>query len=293
MNEQARHPSVGAPVERTVTWTAHDVRLYNFGVGVGNRADLRYENAYIDRERPIVLPSFAAVLGMPDRPALEALLGHETTGLREVAQDVVPRERLPPEGEARVSSWLVADDGTFAIHSTICDPADGRLLATSCATLSSGAAAPRHDSRPPHEVADAEFAIRTDRRQVLLYGSSCDHAPELVGHAAETTLNPRLIYGTLCKAVVDELLGGSADKVTRFAADLCTPLQPGEMVVARAWEIEGGIALEVRPSECVQTVACYATVELDGGWTSGWTFRVTSGWPTPLATTWPTESRHE
>jgi hypothetical protein len=280
-------------VQRSVSWTAHDVLLYNFGVGVGNRADLRYEDAYVDRERPVVLPSFAAVLGMPDRAQLEVLLGRETDGLREVAQDVVTREPLPASGQAVVSSWLVTDDGTLAIHSTICDPADGRLLATSCATLAGGAAVPRHDLRPRHEIPDAEFAIRTDRRQTLLYRSSCDHGPELVGGSPDTTLGPRMVYGTLCKAVVDELLGGSAGKVTRFAADLCAGLQPGEMIVAHAWEIDGGIALEVRPSERLQTVACYATVELAGGWTSGWTFRVTSGWPTPLANTWPTDAAHE
>jgi hypothetical protein len=276
-------------VQRTVAWTAHDVLLYNFGVGVGNRADLRYEDAYIDRERPAVLPSFAAVLGTPDRARLEVLLGHETTGLREVAHDVVTRERLPPDGEAVVSSWLVRDDGALAIHSTICDARDGRLLASSSASLTTGAAPPRHDVRPRHEIADAEFAVRTDRRQALLYRSSCDHDQALV----EAALCPRLVYGTLCKAVVDELLGGCAGKVTRFAADLCSPIQPGEMIVARAWEIDGGIALEARPSERLDTVACYATVELDGGWTSGWTFRVTSGWPTPMATAWPTDIRHE
>ena len=280
-------PAVGARVERTVTWTAHDVLLYNFGVGVGNRADLRYEDAYIDRERPAVLPSFAAVLGTPDRARLEVLLGHELTGLREVAHDVVTRERLEPDGEAVVSSWSVRDDVTVAIHSTISAARDGRLLATSCATLGTTGAAPRHAIRPRHEIADAEFAVRTDRRQALLYRSSCDHAPLLAGPAPEAVLGPRLIYGTLCKAVVDELLGGCADKVTRFAADLCSPIQPGEMIVARAWEIDGGIALEARPSERLDAVACYATVELDGGWTSGWTFRVTSGWPTSIATTWP------
>lgn len=262
--------------ERSVRWTTDDVVLYHAGIGAGNSPDQRTEEQYVRREGPVVLPSFAVALGMPEASRLEWLLGDDIRAFRQVAQEVEIPAPLPAEGAALVTFRPAIDEGCVVIESTIRDEAQARLLAISRAKLTT------EDSSPPAaRFSDppgyAQFTVRIDSRMALWYRSSGDAAPALTAPGAVAVVNPRLVYGALCKAVIDELLGGAPQQVTHFAVDFCEAVNTGETLAASAWETDGGIALEVRTVERPHVVVCQATVGLEGGeWTEAWAWRAMS-----------------
>jgi hypothetical protein len=165
------------------------------------------------------------------------------------------------------------------VESTIADSADGRQIATSRMSLAGGdddVPAARH--HPPAGTPDAEFTITIDRRQALIHGCVGGAPPE----PGRRGLDGGLVFGTVCKAIVDNLLGGRADGISRYAGRLAGAARAGETIVVSAWDDGERILVFARSGEDGRPLIADAAVELrDGPWTSAWAWRI--AYPAPCA----------
>ena len=96
----------------------------------------------------------------------------------------------------------------------------------------------------------------------------------------ERDLDGELVFGTVCKAIVDNLLGGRADRISRFAGRLAGGARADETIVVSAWEDGEQIAVSARSAERGEPVIADAAVELcDGPWTGALAWRIAYGAP--------------
>jgi acyl dehydratase len=246
--------AVGAELpDRELTWTAPDVLLYHLALGA-TRADLRY--VY---ERDLhVLPTFALVastlretapptLTMPgiDVDLMQALHGR---------QELVIHRPLPVEGKAHATSRIAAvqDKGSAAVIVTelVARDPDGEPLFTTRTHIfvrgAGGFGGERGESGrvpPPDRDPDAVILTPTGPGQALLYRLCGDLNPLHVDPAfaaaagfPQPILHGLCTYGMVCKAVVDEQLGGDVGRVTGYSARFAGVVFPGETLRTLVWQ---------------------------------------------------------
>jgi hypothetical protein len=254
--------------ERAAAWSPQDVILYNLGLGAGGGPDSAAEARYLSKHDLEVLPTYALVAGMPD---IGRLLGRDD--FVQAGHELVIHSPLPPAAEAVVSSRIAeTSESTVVVESTITDAVDARPLATNRTSLVVGGGDPpaaHHDS--PAGRPDAEFTVATDRRQALIHGCLQGAAPV----PGQRRLDGELVFGTVCKAIVDNLLGGQADRISRYVGRLVGTAHAGETLVVSAWDDGERILVSARTAERGEPVIADAAVELrDGPWTGALVWRI-------------------
>ncbi|GJF08516.1 3-hydroxyacyl-thioester dehydratase HtdY [Mycolicibacterium cyprinidarum] len=245
-------------------WTDRDTLLYALGVGAGT-ADLAFttENSHgIDQQ---VLPTYAVICCSPFAAVAKigsfnfSRLLHGSQGIRVFAP-------LPAAGRLSVVSEVadIQDKGegknaVVMLRATGSDPETGQRVAETSTTLvirGEGGFGGQPGQRPaapevPERDPDARVALPTREDQALIYRLSGDRNPlhsdpwfarELAGFP-KPILHGLCTYGVAGRALVADLGGGDASKVTAISARFTSPVFPGEVLTTSIWRLESGRAV--------------------------------------------------
>ena len=257
--------AVGAVTEpRTYEWTDRDTLLYALGVGAGT-GDLAFttENSHDVPQQ--VLPTFAVICctGFAAAP----LVGSFNWGkLLHGSQEIRLTAPLPASGALSVVAEVadIQDKGEgknaiIMLRARGSDPATGVQIAETLSTLvirgdggfggqpGQRAAAPEFPDREP----DARIALPTREDQALLYRLSGDRNPlhsdpwfarEMAGFE-KPILHGLCTYGFAGRALLAELAGGEAARLTAMNARFSSPVFPGETLTTSIWRTAPGKAV--------------------------------------------------
>ena len=257
--------AIGAVTEPQIyEWTDRDTMLYALGVGAGTE-DLAFttENSHDVPQQ--VLPTFAVICctGFAASP----LVGSFNWGkLLHGSQEIRLSAPLPAAGALSVVAEVadIQDKGEgknaiIMLRSRGSDPATGEQIAETLTTLvirgdggfggqpGQRAAAPEFPDREP----DARVALSTREDQALLYRLSGDRNPlhsdpwfarEMAGFE-KPILHGLCTYGFAGRALLAELAGGDASKLTAMSARFSSPVFPGETLTTSIWRTAPGRAL--------------------------------------------------
>jgi acyl dehydratase len=257
--------AVGATsAPQIVEWTERDTLLYALGVGAGV-ADLAFttENSH-DIEQQ-VLPTYA-VIASPAWGAVGAVGSFNFGMLLHGSQQIRLHAPLPPSGKLSVVSEVVdiqdKGEGKNAIlvfKGIGTDPDSGQVIAETVSTAvirGAGGFGGRPGERPvspqiPDREPDATVALPTREDQALIYRLSGDRNPlhsdpwfarELAGFP-KPILHGLCTYGVAGRALIAELGGGDATKITAISARFTSPVFPGETLRTSIWRTGDGQAV--------------------------------------------------
>ena len=277
--------AIGAVTEPKIyDWTERDTLLYALGVGAGT-GDLAYttENSHDTPQQ--VLPTFAVICCMGFAAA--PLVGSFNWGmLLHGSQEIRLSAPLPASGSLSVVAEVadIQDKGAgknaiIILRARGTDPATGAQVAETLTTLvirgdggfggqpGQRAAAPEFPDREP----DARIALPTRDDQALIYRLSGDRNPlhsdpwfarEMAGFPTPI-LHGLCTYGVAGRALLAELAGGQAARLTAVAARFSAPVFPGETLTTSIWRTESGRA--VYRTEAADPDGSNARVVLDDG----------------------------
>lgn len=277
--------AIGAVTEPKIyEWTERDTLLYALGVGAGT-GDLAYttENSHDIPQQ--VLPTFAVICCMGFAAA--PLVGSFNWGmLLHGSQEIRLSAPLPASGSLSVVAEVadIQDKGAgknaiIILRARGTDPATGAQVAETLTTLvirgdggfggqpGQRAAAPEFPDREP----DARIALPTRDDQALIYRLSGDRNPlhsdpwfarEMAGFPMPI-LHGLCTYGVAGRALLAELAGGQAARLTAVAARFSAPVFPGETLTTSIWRTESGRA--VYRTEAAGPDGSNARIVLDDG----------------------------
>lgn len=251
--------AVGAELpEVTFSWTASDVALYHLAVGAArdplDAAGLRY----VDDAAPKVLPTFATVAATfhatqaptVSFPGIDIDLAKVVHG----SQQITAHRPLPPEGKATTRKRIVEvqDKGSAAviISEGVTVDETGEPLWTERSSIfakgEGGFGGERGASSKvayPDRAPDVTLQVPTLPNQALLYRLCGDrnplHSDPAFAAAAgfpRPILHGLCTYGSVCRAVVDELLDGDVVAVADFSATFAGVVFPGETLDVAVWD---------------------------------------------------------
>lgn len=251
--------AVGADLGATTfSWTPREVALYNLAVGGAQDPMDPVGLQYINDSDPKVLPTFATVAATflateapkVSFPGVDIDLAKVVHG----SQEVQVHRPLPASGTATTRTRIaeVQDKGSAAViiqESETVDEVGNPLWTARSSIFAKGeggfggerGASSRVDY--PDRAPDHELLAPTRPNQALLYRLCGDRNPLHSDPAfAEGAGFPRPIlhglctYGTVCRALVDEVLGGDVTAVAGFGTSFAGIVFPGETLKIRAWE---------------------------------------------------------
>lgn len=277
--------AVGATTEPVLfEWTDRDTMLYALGVGAGTQ-DLSFTTENSHGIDPQVLPTYAVICCVGFGAA--AKIGEfDFSRLLHGSQEIRLFAPLPPAGRLNVVSE-VADiqdkgEGRNAIamlRARGTDPDTQQVVAETLTTIvvrgagGFGGATGERPAAPqiPEREPDARVADATREDQALLYRLSGDRNPlhsdpwfaqNLAGFP-KPILHGLCTYGFAGRALLAELTGGDAAKITSIAARFTSPVFPGETLTTSIWRTETGRA--VFRTEAAAPEGAEARVVLDEG----------------------------
>jgi len=257
--------AIGAVTEpQLYEWTERDTMLYALGVGAGTE-DLSFttENSHDIAQQ--VLPTFAVICCTGFAAATK--VGSFNFGmLLHGSQEIRLHKPLPPAGSLSVVGE-VADiqdkgegkNGIIMLRGKGTDPATGELVVETLSTAvirGAGGFGGQPGQRPaapefPDREPDARIAMPTREDQALIYRLSGDRNPlhsdpwfarELAGFE-KPILHGLCTYGFAGRALLAELAGNDAAKLTAVAARFSAPVFPGETLTTSIWRTEPGTAI--------------------------------------------------
>jgi acyl dehydratase len=251
--------AVGATTPPQVfEWTDRDTLLYALGVGAGTD-DLAFttENSHgIDQQ---VLPTYAVIACSP-YAAVAKIGSFNFSRLLHGSQSIRVFAPLPPAGKLSVVGEVadIQDKGegknaVVMLKATGSDPDNGRAVAETLTTLvirGEGGFGGQPGKRPaateiPEREPYAQVALPTREDQALIYRLSGDRNPlhsdpwfarELAGFP-RPILHGLCTYGVAGRALVAELGGGDASKITAISARFTSPVFPGDVLTTSIWRL--------------------------------------------------------
>jgi acyl dehydratase len=257
--------AIGATTEpQDFEWTDRDTMLYALGVGAG-LDDLAFttENSHDIPQQ--VLPTYA-VIACSGFPAAANIGSFNFAMLLHGSQSIRVFKPLPPAGKLRVVAEVadIQDKGEgknaiVVLKATGTDPKTSEVVAETLTTAvirGAGGFGGEPGQRPqvpeiPDREPDARIALPTREDQALIYRLSGDRNPlhsdpwfakELAGFP-KPILHGLCTYGVAGRALVAELGGGDATKVTSIASRFTSPVFPGETLTTSIWRTEPGQAV--------------------------------------------------
>ena len=242
--------------EGQYSYTKDQVILYHLGIGAGVPATDPNELEYTYEKNLKVLPSFGVVPvfgslgGLAGIPGLEfnfAMLLHGEQDL-EVHQPIPPEATITNRGKI-AEIW---DKGKAALVVMQLDSTDesGQPLFTNRYSLFlrgeggfGGESGPKAGNLPPEREPDGVIEVKTLPQQALIYRLSGDKNPlhadpdfAKMGGFETPIIHGLCSYGVVCKAVVDEVLGGDVTKVARYQVRFAGVGFPGETYRISYWK---------------------------------------------------------
>ncbi|MCV7056353.1 MaoC/PaaZ C-terminal domain-containing protein [Mycolicibacterium gilvum] len=241
-------------------WTDRDTLLYALGVGAGTD-DLAFttENSHDVTQQ--VLPTYAVIACSPFA-AITKIGSFDFSRLLHGSQRIRVFSPLPAAGALSVVSEVadIQDKGegknaVVMLKGTGRDPDTGAVVAETLTTLvlrGEGGFGGQPGSRPtappvPDREPDARVSLPTREDQALIYRLSGDRNPlhsdpwfaQLAGFR-RPILHGLCTYGVAGRALVSELGGGDATRITAIAARFVAPVLPGDTLTTSIWRVESG-----------------------------------------------------
>ncbi len=251
------------------SWKEDDVILYHLGIGAGAPSTDPGELEYCYEKNLKVLPSYGVVAvfgsmgGISQVPGLEfnfALLLHGE-------QDIELHQPIPTSASVRSQATVVGlyDKGKacLCVLEVKTTSEGGDPLFTNRFSLFlrgeggfGGESGPKAGNRAPEREPDGVIDKASLPQQALLYRLSGDknplHAdPEFAKMAGfdKPIIHGLCSYGIVCKAIVDEVLGGDVTAVERYQARFAGVGFPGETYQISHWREGEKILIEARSKE--------------------------------------------
>lgn len=247
-----------------VEWTDRDTMLYALGVGAGT-ADLSFttENSHDIPQQ--VLPTYAVICCM-GFAAAGRLGTFNPAMLLHGSQQVRLFTPLPPAGRLSVVAEVadIQDKGEdknaiVMLRARGSDPKTAQPVVETLATVvirGAGGFGGGKGQRPaapqiPDREPDLRTGLPTREDQALIYRLSGDRNPlhsdpwfaETLAGFPRPILHGLCTYGFAGRALVAELGGGDAARITAIAARFTDPVFPGETLTTSIWRTEPGHAV--------------------------------------------------
>jgi len=245
-----------APRKGQGSYRKDDVILYHLGLGAGNPPTDPNELRYTYEKDLKVLPTFAVVANTGSGSGFGELQGldFDRRMMLHGEQEIVLHKPLPPEAkitsEFRVKELYDKGNAALLITETNASDESGEPLFTSLISLFlrgeggfGGPNAPKVGNEAPSRAPDGVIEVPTLPQQALIYRLSGDknplHADPAFAKAAgfdKPIIHGLCSYGLVCKAIVDNVLGGDVSKVARYSARFAGVAFPGETYRISYWK---------------------------------------------------------
>jgi len=268
--------------ESEASYTKDQVILYHLGVGAGvpptdaGELEYTYEKSLKVLPSFAVIPAFGSMGGIGSIPGLEFNLAMLLHG----EQEVILHKPLPPEQKLTTSAHIpeIYDKGKAALvilESTARDEAGDPLFTNRFSLFIRGEGGFGGDSGPkagnaaPDRAPDGVVESKTLPQQALIYRLSGDknplHAdPEFAKMAGfdRPIIHGLCSYGVVCKAVVDEVLGGDVTRVERYQARFAGVGFPGETYQTSFWKEGEKVLIQAKSVERDAPIITNAAITL-------------------------------
>lgn len=262
--------AVGAAIAGgSFTWDRDRIILYHLGLGAGSPQTDPNELAYTYEKNLKVLPSWGVIPAFGAMGSLGALPGMQFNPalLLHGEQDLEIHKAIPVTATINTSGKVagIYDKGKAAlvVLEMVSKDEAGDPLFTNRFSLFirgeggwGGDSGPKPGNEKPERDPDLVVESKTLPQQALLYRLSGDknplHAdPEFskLGGFDVPILHGLCSYGIVCKAVVDNMLGGDTGKVTRYQARFAGVVFPGETIVTAMWKDGNTILIDAKVKE--------------------------------------------
>jgi len=269
----------------TGEWGPDQVILYHLGIGggVGKATDPK-ELSYTYEKNLKVLPSygvipvFGAVGGMGGVPGIQinfALVLHGEQDI-EIHRPIPARAKI--ESTGHIAGIYDKGKAALIVIEVETREAGGPKLFTNRFSIFArgeggfgGDAGPKAGNEAPTRAPDAVVESPTLPQQALLYRLSGDKNPlhadpdfAKLGGFDKPILHGLCSFGIVCKAVVDELLGGDVTRVARYQVRFAGVLFPGETIETSMWRDGNKILIAAKSKERGAPVMSNAAITLRG-----------------------------
>jgi acyl dehydratase len=250
-------------IEFDYTW--RDAVIYALGVGATPSTELDY---LYEGRGPKVLPTFCTIPTFAAFDALVDRIGCDRSGMVHHSQGMELFKPLRPSGKLTVMGRVdgLYDLKRMAMSVFIIEAHDeeGDLIIRGDVTLLllkdggfGGERPPRSPrAQPPERTPDFEARERVAPTQALLYRLSGDYNPLHADpdFAAKVGFERPILHG-LCtfgyagRALVAHACGGDPRRLSSFRGQFAKPVFPGDTLVVRGWNEDGGTAITVSTEE--------------------------------------------
>jgi acyl dehydratase len=268
--------------ESETSYTKDQVILYHLGVGAGVPPTDAGELEYTYEKNLKVLPSFAVIPAFGSMGGIGSIPGLEfnLAMLLHGEQEVILHKPLPPEQKLTTSAHIpeIYDKGKAALvilESTARDEAGDPLFTNRFSLFIRGEGGFGGDSGPkagnaaPDRAPDGVVESKTLPQQALIYRLSGDknplHAdPEFAKMAGfdRPIIHGLCSYGVVCKAVVDEVLGGDVTRGERYQARFAGVGFPGETYQTSFWKEGEKVLIQAKSVERDAPIITNAAITL-------------------------------
>lgn len=251
------------------SWDEDRVLLYHVGLGAGSRAEDPNELGYVNERVLKVLPTFSVIPGFEAvRPIMQGPgLDYKISRMLHGEQELIVHTPLPAAAEivTEPSVEAVYDKGKAALLVLRADTrtVGGEQLCTNRFKLFirgeggfGGDPGPAPEAWQVNGEPDLRVEVRTLPQQAAIYRLSGDRNPLHVdpGFAAKAGFESPILHGLctwgmVCKAVVDEALGGDVTLVAGWAGRFAASVYPGETLVVSSWRQDDKYLVQVSVKE--------------------------------------------
>ncbi len=257
--------------EATFSWTASDVALYHLAVGAAADPMDTAGLAYVDDVAPKVLPTFATVAAgfHATEPPKVAFPGIDIDLAKVVhgSQQITAHRPLPAAGTATTRTHIaeLQDKGSAAVIVQESETVDenGQTLWTARSSIfakgEGGFGGERGSSSKlelPDRSPDHRISVPTRPNQALLYRLCGDrnplHSDPAFARRAgfeRPILHGLCSYGSVARAVVDELLGGDVTALADYSASFAGIVAPGETLELDVWDAGDRLLLTAKVAQ--------------------------------------------
>jgi acyl dehydratase len=255
----------------TYEWSDRDVILYHLALGAGNPPTDENELRYAYEGDLHVLPSFGTIPPFGTMMSLGSVDGIDINlaSILHGEQEIEIHQPIPTSGtvsqEGRVVNVFDKSKGALIVMEIVStDEKSGEPMFTNRSSIFvkgeggfGGDGGPPTHSTVPDREPDHIVESPTMPQQALLYRMSsgdlnplhADPGFALFAGFERPILHGLCTYGIALKAVVDAALGKEPSRVSTYKARFSGSVYPGEKVVTRIWETDGGVALDAVTAE--------------------------------------------
>ncbi len=267
----------------TGEWGQDQVILYHLGIGAGmarptdpKELEYTYEKNLKVLPSYGVIPVFGAVGGMAGVPGIQinfALVLHGEQDI-EIHRPIPVRAKI--ESAGRIAGIYDKGKAALIVIEVETREVGGDKLFTNRFSIFArgeggfgGDAGPKAGNDAPSRAPDAVVSSPTLPHQALLYRLSGDKNPlhadpdfAKLGGFDKPILHGLCSFGIVCKAVVDELLGGDVKRVARYQVRFAGVVFPGETIETSMWRDGNKILIAAKTKERGTPVISNAAVTL-------------------------------